>query len=396
MSHYITRLAHVAPAGGYRRALLAYHWRPEDYDENDSYLSGSDPPRWQAKHIHFGTWDYDASPQWQDGHSIASYRTGQGITRAMGPCQLKAHFDPGYVAPVSFTVDIDCMRGDTSVETVGFTVPAGAKGPTQEDLYGDILPIVDVDPLLAELKSFPYERIGLFVDVTDVRLVDPSAASGCKFSIWNDNPSLHAETLNVVQNEFSIVAVHLGGPWGRPHLFDDGAGQVFLFYVDDGVIWFRRRPRAMDDWEQGTVAVGDGSADWPTAGKDSAGVLWLVYEQGTEALIRLSKTDGTTWGEEVPLASDLTLPFAFEFNGILYVIGYRDGAQWIRRTADFGQGFLPYSDGSIERQIAPSDAQRVGFAKMESQGALLVVGIPSAPDILTYVSKNDGETWSIR
>ncbi len=394
VTHYRTRILHSAPEGGRVSALLAFHWRPEDYDETDSYLAGDNPPRWQARHIHFGTWNWDASPRWQDGYSIAGYRAAKGITRPLGPCRLKAHFDAGYVAPMAFTVDVDCIRVDETTETVRFTVPAGAKGPDEGDPVGDILPLVQVDALAAEGKSSPYVGAGLVVDVSDVRLVEPEQAPGCRFSIWNDNPSLHSETLNVMQNKFTIFAAHIGAAQGRPHIFEDGAGQVFLFYVDHGVIYFCRRPRVLDSWNEPLQAAGDGNADWPSAGKSRAGVLWLVYQQGEETLLRLSKTDGHAWGEDVALATDLTYPFAFEHNGILYIIGYRDGAQWIRRTADFGQSFLSYPDGSIERRIADSDAQRVGFVKMESQGALLVAGVPREPEIRTYISKDDGWTWT--
>lgn len=396
VAHYKTRIVHSTPEGGRASAFLAFHWRPEDYDETDSYLLGGNPPRWQARHIHFGTWDWDASPRWQDGHSIASYRAAEGITRPIGPCRLKAHFDTGYVAPMPFTVDVDCTRVDGTTETVRFTVPAGARGPSEENPTGDILPLVQADPLVAECKTSPYAGAGLFVDVTDVRLVEPQQAPGCRFSIWNDNPSLHSEALNVEQNKFAIFAANLGGVWGHPHVFDDGAGQVFLSYVDDGVICFRRRAQALGSWSEPLQAAGDGSAEFPSGGKNAAGVLWLVYQEGQQTLLRLSKTDGQTWGDDVALATDLTFPFAFEYNGILYIIGYRDGAQWIRRTADFGQSFLPYPDGSIEQKIAESDAQRVGFVKMESQGALLVAGVPREPEILTYVSKDDGWTWSLR
>ena len=85
---------------------------------------------------------------------------------------------------------------------------------------------------------------------------------------------------------------------------------------------------------------------------------------------------------------------AFEFNGLLYVIGYRNGAQYLRRSADGGRTWLRFSDDSKEALVAmPSDEQRVAFVKMATQGRALVVGVPNYPDIDVYVSRDDGERW---
>ncbi len=93
--------------------------------------------------------------------------------------------------------------------------------------------------------------------------------------------------------------------------------------------------------------------------------------------------------------SGLTHAIAFEFNGLFYVIGYRAGAQYLRRSADGGRSWLRFSDGSEEALVAlPSDEQRVAFVKMASQGRALVVGVPRFPEIDVYVSRDDGESWA--
>ncbi|MCD6361600.1 MAG: hypothetical protein J7M38_12155 [Armatimonadetes bacterium] len=85
---------------------------------------------------------------------------------------------------------------------------------------------------------------------------------------------------------------------------------------------------------------------------------------------------------------------AFEYNGLLYVIGYRSGAQYLRRSADRGMSWLPFRDGNIEKQVASDcDNQRVAFVKMGTQGRALVVGVARFPHIDFYVSRDDGETW---
>jgi len=83
-----------------------------------------------------------------------------------------------------------------------------------------------------------------------------------------------------------------------------------------------------------------------------------------------------------------------EYNGLLYVVGYRSGAQYLRRSADRGLSWLRFADGSTERLVAAqSDSQRAAFVKMGTQGRALVVGVPSFPSIKVYVSRDDGETW---
>ena len=89
----------------------------------------------------------------------------------------------------------------------------------------------------------------------------------------------------------------------------------------------------------------------------------------------------------------LAYPMAYYHNGILYLVGYAAGVQWIQRSGDGGRTWLPYSGGRIVQEIAPSDPERVAFVKMESQGGRLIVGVPQSPYVAIYVSKNDGATW---
>ncbi len=87
-------------------------------------------------------------------------------------------------------------------------------------------------------------------------------------------------------------------------------------------------------------------------------------------------------------------PNAVHQNGITYLIGYRDGAQYLRRSADNGRTWLAFEDGSTERLVAsPSDAQRAALVKMESAGRRLIAVVPVYPELRTYVSEDDGETW---
>ncbi len=94
------------------------------------------------------------------------------------------------------------------------------------------------------------------------------------------------------------------------------------------------------------------------------------------------------------MAANLAFPIAFEHNGLLFVVGFRNGCQYIRRSANLGATWLKFPDGSEERPVGEgSDLQRVAFVKTDSQGCKLVVGIPLWPSIEVYVSADDGVTW---
>lgn len=87
-------------------------------------------------------------------------------------------------------------------------------------------------------------------------------------------------------------------------------------------------------------------------------------------------------------------PATVERDGIVYVVGERDGTCYVRRAADHGKTWLRYSDDSIEREVgAISSDQRAGLVKLIGQGRLLVAVLPQWPDLVMYASDDDGETW---
>ena len=90
----------------------------------------------------------------------------------------------------------------------------------------------------------------------------------------------------------------------------------------------------------------------------------------------------------------LSHPTMVEHNGIVYVTGYRSGGQYLRRSADGGRTWLPFSNGKEERLVGePSDEAGAGLIKMDSQGRRLVVAMANSPAIDIYVSVDEGETW---
>jgi hypothetical protein len=98
----------------------------------------------------------------------------------------------------------------------------------------------------------------------------------------------------------------------------------------------------------------------------------------------------------VPESTGMTNPVAVERDGILYLVGIRDGHYRIRRSADCGQSWLPYSDDAEEHVVAPATCeQRAGLVKLTAQGRPLLACIPAWPDLLVYRSFDDGETWEL-
>jgi hypothetical protein len=92
--------------------------------------------------------------------------------------------------------------------------------------------------------------------------------------------------------------------------------------------------------------------------------------------------------------SGLSHPTLVEHNGLLYVSAYRDGAQYLRRSADGGRTWLAFQDENDEKLIArPAAACRAGLLKMDSGGRRLVAAVSTGAGIDIYVSADEGENW---
>ena len=263
-------------------------------------------PRWVARHVDefgdglgFGRFDGDLGEPWVPGHDVAYFGALSETGRELGLTALKLRFPYGHVAPLTYTVEIDCVRVDDEVETHTVTVPAGTAGPDASDEFGDVIPVVDRGKLNAEGVGRPYREVGLYVAVADVRLVAPGSAPGCRFTIVNDTPWLaSADGTPVVAEAATPVAVQLGGAWGSPHLLDDAVGQVLLFYVDEGEIMMRRRAGLPGEWTEARRITDYGDAEEPWAGKDARGQITLVCSRaGGQVQVLRSPDDGRSWEE---------------------------------------------------------------------------------------------------
>ena len=97
----------------------------------------------------------------------------------------------------------------------------------------------------------------------------------------------------------------------------------------------------------------------------------------------------------MPGTVTLSYPEAVECDGIVYVIGQRDGMYRIRRSADRGATWLPFADNSTEKPVAAAQSeQRAALVKLTAQGRPLLACIPEWPNLAIYISLDDGETWA--
>ncbi len=306
------RMVRVNERDGSWARRVGAHWRPDLYDESGDFITQSgagqatNAPRWTARHVDeigdfagFGRFDGDDAEPWTPGHDVSYFEALPEIDRELGVCALKLVFPPGYTTPLTYTVEIDCVRTDGEVETRTVLLEAGKSGPGVSDEFGDVVPVVQRDKLLAERAGHPWRECGLYRGVADVRLVDPQNAPGCRFAIVNDAPWLASPDGVPVESEMATpVAVQIAGEWGSPHLLDDAVGQIFLFYTRGGNVFMRKRPGLPGDWDAERQLTEGRDAREPWAGKSDRGELVLVCsrECGRLSVMR-SLDDGRSWEE---------------------------------------------------------------------------------------------------
>jgi hypothetical protein len=303
------RAVALTTTGGFSNLVL-YHWRPDLYEENDSYLVQSGPgmesnaPRWWAKHPHqlpdglgMGAWNGDGTPQYTPGWTMATLSALMG--RPLGLAQFKLAFPGGWVAPLDFTLEIDCQRADGVIETAMVLVPAGTRGPGSLYPLGEVIPLSPTYKLRAEGMATPYATVSLYQAVTDIRLAGPSAP-GCRCVVTADVPYLATPLGPEVPGEAAqYMALQLAPSGGiHPHLFEDAVGQLFLFRVTEGNIEMRRRRSMSLPWDQPWMITTDGISDYPWAAKDEKGKMILVRQiGGGYTVVAWSLDEGETWVE---------------------------------------------------------------------------------------------------
>jgi hypothetical protein len=73
---------------------------------------------------------------------------------------------------------------------------------------------------------------------------------------------------------------------------------------------------------------------------------------------------------------------------------YSGGAQRVMRSQDGFASLLAYPSGSSAVITTASDEARAAVCKMGTHGRALVAVVPCQGRLDTYVSRDDGATWS--
>jgi len=275
---------------------VAYHWRPEDYLEDDDHLRQEGPyqatnaPRWFARgqlltqtHLRIGTW---TGHSFVHGESLAEIEARLG--RALGVAQMKLTGFAGGGEAEAFR--LTCVLADSSQEEREVRLEGELDS-------ADAVPVTYVDKLAAERKPSPYRGVGLFRDVVSVERVGDPPAAPRAFDIVADVPFLHREDgVAVSTGQRTPVAVQMSGQAQEVHLFDDAVGRLYLFYDRDGDIFFRRREGLPAGWGEERQLTAEGTSCCPWADKDDQGqttLLWTSGESETEEA--QSADDGELW-----------------------------------------------------------------------------------------------------
>jgi hypothetical protein len=302
----------VRRSGGVTTSVFRAHWRPDLYEERDDYLVQEGPgqvtnaPRWFARHVHevtdgkgFGGFDGDLAEPFVAGHDLAYFGALPGIERDLGLTQMKVALPANTTLGQDLVVEVDCILGDSSLETVQVTIPGGLQGASEENPWGEVKRLKHVSKQWAEKKPAPHPGAGFFVGVADIRLVSPASAEGCRLTVINDVPLLASAAGVTVHNQQpSHVVLQIAEVGGSgPHLLEDGVGQVFLVFERGGDIWLTRRKGLVGAWEELQPVTTEGGHSHPGGEKDVRARLHVSCEREGAVRHLISEDDGREWVE---------------------------------------------------------------------------------------------------
>lgn len=178
----------------------------------------------------------------------------------------------------------------------------------------------------------------------------------------------------------------------HPCLAEGYLTDMHLAFTSEGTIYYRRMPTTNMAWEGNTTVV---AGDYPCIVIPPDNCPVMAYEtSGTVAWLR-SPDHGQTW-ESIGMATSGTYPVAAEANGIQYLVTYTSGVgQLIRRSQDYFSTLLTFNGATSALVVAAgsTNAERVGFLKLDTSGRLLWTAVPYNNRVYHYGSYNDGETW---
>jgi hypothetical protein len=377
-SDWLNEVDRIKSDGGRWKCAVPGWPRPEEYDENASYVVDpwpDDPgvPRWVAVHLALGAWNGTA---FADGESIAAAETRLG--RTVGPVQLKAILTADYEG-TGQVLRVAATRPDDVSEWRSFTVPEGA-------VTGDIVP----------LKWRPHWRypLGYYKDVTDIEVVSGDGTVHC--AIVNDGPAWHGAGIVVKHAEQTPWACDVKPVGYRPWLTTDWCGRTWLAAAIQGTVhvwsasdpegvWRERPVVAEGEWSFPSIArKGDGSVRVSACDGDGVMHLWVSWD------------DGATWEEiEMGLGSGLVNGSIVGQMGMLFAVGLAGGNVVAERSMDGGVSSATWIAGGTQRTIcAAADDAIYPVAVARSTGELVAV-VQTEEGLAFYTSPTRGESWEL-
>lgn len=368
-------------------------WRCEKYHETDDYIQMyQGVPRWVQRHFVLAYWNAQADPKFTHGADAPIDMS------EYGPQPLKIVFPKveGNVFSHTVKLRLTCIRVDGGEEVNDVTIPQGACHPR----------VIRLKPACqmrkGDGKDYPWAGVGLCKDVTNIEPVGevPEGMVG-RLRVVNDVPGLaHADGRALQLTNLATVQWDgcLQGMGERIFAAQDLIRGFFVFYVQDGQIWHKRRHCPEGDWVE-TKQDSEGEHDnaYPTAVFDEHRRLWLCWQRDDDVVIKSSHDYGRNWscdpygGEPIVIVTNATCPF-MEYdarNNLCYFLYWQDGNLKLRRSSDFGQNFL----GTAQTVKSDVDEQQATVIRDTEHGHLFVVYQDADETQRVLKSTDDGMNW---
>lgn len=278
-SDWASRIVRTKTSGGTLSRTITGHPRPEEYDENDSYIQTLDSlDRWVATHIIFGTLDDSV---FTDGESVADVEAR--LDRTVGPCMLKLELTQDYYGGgTGCEVTVTATHATEGTKQLTVTVPSGS-------LSGDIF----------FLDWYPHHRYsnGYYTDVTNAECSD----SNIHCRIVNDGPAWHSTEGTEVVHQHST-------PWACDILFHipsaiciDAIGLLWRALYDETLngIRLQFRPVLGEAWGDAFGGIETNGVATNIVIQKGGNYVLLQWEDNEGVRFAVSRNAGLSFSEVV-------------------------------------------------------------------------------------------------
>ena len=396
------RVLEQTRGGAYRHRDYDYYWRPDDYQENTTYQTGSgrgqvtNAPRWVAQHAHLGSWLASA---WVGNETISQIEASQG--RTLGPTRLKVIFSSGYTytgGTLTFRATLE--RGDAAAETQTFTI---ANGYGRADAWGTYVPINRSEPVEEiERDGGTYDSdTGLYLRVTDLSCTNggPADIAACEFSLVNMSPHLqNTAGLGISHQTASPYALEWQPVLKRnPDLCQSIFGLEHLVYRNaDRNIALKRTPNGGRTWTTSNAVTTDEDHDFPAVTKRDDGDLVVMptkLADTSEVKVWRSRSDGATFASTADTIAGTRADAIEAMKPIQHATVYQAGSAVFRAgTRNFSTLLTRGGATSATITTDAADARAPLVRKVTGE---LVTAIENAGGyVKLWRSPDDGGTWA--